>query len=77
MSTHRITKRRDVVSILQANGWKLIRRGKHEVWTHPNGARPLPLGRERNGELPPGTIHQILKHVSEAQGKQGQKSPAD
>lgn len=69
MSSHRITKRRDLVRILQTNGWQLIRRGKHEVWTHPNGARPLALGRERNGELATGTIHQILKHVKEAAGR--------
>lgn len=77
MSTRRITKRRDVVRILQGAGWRLVRRGKHEIWKHPNGARPVALGREWNGELPPGTIHQILRRVAEAQGKQGPKSPAD
>lgn len=77
MSTVRITKRRDLVKLLMHNGWTLGRRGRHEVWTHPNGARPLPVGRERNGELAPGTIHTILRAISEAQGKQGEKSPAD
>ncbi len=66
LSTRRITKRRDVVRILRSGGWSKARRGKHEVWTHPNGARPIPLGLEWNGELPPGTIHQILKQVKEA-----------
>lgn len=68
MSTFRITKRRDLERVLIDNGWRLSRRGKHEVWIHPNGTRPLAFGREWNGELAPGTVHQILKHVEQARG---------
>lgn len=67
MSTCRITKRRHIVRMLLDCGWRRARRGKHEIWTHPNGARPIALGREWNGELPPGTIHQILKQIREVQ----------
>lgn len=42
-------KRRDLIRLLEANGWKLARHGdRHDVWQKGKELEPIPRHREIN-----------------------------
>jgi len=50
-------KKTALEKILKANGWKLVRQGKHEIWS--NGGITIPIPRHK-GDIPKGTVENIL-----------------
>jgi predicted RNA binding protein YcfA (HicA-like mRNA interferase family) len=59
-------KYRDVVKLLQADGWQLQRTaGSHMQYRHPvkQGTVTVPAGGKLNRDAPPGTLNSILKQA--------------
>lgn len=58
---------RDLIKLLEANGWYLHRtgRGSHMIYRHPNraGAVVISHGGKLNREVPPGTQNAILRQA--------------
>ncbi|MFK0009918.1 type II toxin-antitoxin system HicA family toxin [Paenarthrobacter sp. NPDC090520] len=56
-------KKRDVLKVLKANGWQLVRTtGGHEWWEGPDGqGEPIP----RHNEISPGVIRKLAKKLSD------------
>ncbi|WP_343320526.1 type II toxin-antitoxin system HicA family toxin (plasmid) [Arthrobacter sp. TMP15] len=54
-------KKRDVLKVLKANGWQLVRStGGHEMWEGPNGQRePIP----RHNEISAGVLTKLAKKL--------------
>jgi len=56
-------KKRDVLKVLKANGWQLVRTtGGHDWWEGPDGqGEAIP----RHGEISPGIIRKLSKKLAE------------
>jgi predicted RNA binding protein YcfA (HicA-like mRNA interferase family) len=59
-------KYRDVVKMIEADGWVLERiAGSHQQYRHPtkSGTVTVPAGGKMSREVPPGTLNSILKQA--------------
>jgi predicted RNA binding protein YcfA (HicA-like mRNA interferase family) len=60
-------KYRDLVQLVQANGWTFVRMGKggHMIFRHPSRPRPIVIagGGKLNRDVPPGTENAILRQA--------------
>jgi predicted RNA binding protein YcfA (HicA-like mRNA interferase family) len=57
-------KVREIVRILEDNGWLLVRtRGSHHQFKHPTKLGLVTIPGNRNQELAPGTLNSILKQA--------------
>ena len=57
-------KVRDVVRMLEEDGWHLARtRGSHHQYKHPTKKGLVTIPGKRNDELAPGTLNSILKQA--------------
>ena len=59
-------KYRDLVKMLQDDGWSLDRTaGSHQQFRHPTkrGTVTVPGGRKMAKDVPPGTLNSILKQA--------------
>src|SRR5579862_4905606 len=55
-------KVREIIRLLERNGWKEIRsKGSHRHFTHPDRRRLITVPGNEGKELAPGTLHAILK----------------
>ena len=57
-------KIRDVLSLLQRNGWTIIAtRGSHRQLAHPENPGKVTIAGHPNDDLAPGTLNSILKQA--------------
>jgi len=57
-------KVREVIEILEANGWTLIRtKGSHRQFGHPRKRGLVTIAGHRNDDLAPGTLNSIFKQA--------------
>jgi predicted RNA binding protein YcfA (HicA-like mRNA interferase family) len=57
-------KVREVVRLLEADGWYLARtRGSHRQYKHPTKAGTVTVSGKPNVDVPPGTLNSILKQA--------------
>jgi len=57
-------KVREVVKLLDADGWYLARtRGSHRQYKHPTKAGTVTVSGKPNVDVPPGTLNSILKQA--------------
>ncbi|HEX8285019.1 MAG TPA: type II toxin-antitoxin system HicA family toxin [Pyrinomonadaceae bacterium] len=57
-------KVREVVSLLEEDGWYLARtRGSHRQYKHPTKAGTVTVSGKPNVDVPPGTLNSILKQA--------------
>ena len=57
-------KVREVVRLLEGDGWYLARtRGSHRQYKHPAKAGTVTLSAKPNVDVPPGTLNSILKQA--------------
>jgi predicted RNA binding protein YcfA (HicA-like mRNA interferase family) len=57
-------KVREIVSILEADGWRLVRiRGSHHHYKHALKAGVVTVPGSRNDDLSPGTLRSIYKQA--------------
>ncbi len=61
------TKYRDLIKLLEADGWVLKRiTGSHQHYQHPTkiGTVTVAAGGKMNRVIPPGTLNNVLKRAS-------------
>ena len=57
-------KVRDVIKLLEARGWVLVRtRGSHRQYRHRKEAGLVTIAGKSGSDLPPGTLKSILKQA--------------
>jgi predicted RNA binding protein YcfA (HicA-like mRNA interferase family) len=57
-------KVRDILAILEADGWQLVRiRGSHHHYKHRSKAGIVTVPRSGNDDLSPGTLRSIYKQA--------------
>ncbi|HEX8116954.1 MAG TPA: type II toxin-antitoxin system HicA family toxin [Pyrinomonadaceae bacterium] len=57
-------KVRDVVKLLEADGWYLARtRGSHRQYKHPTKGGTVTISGKPGIDVPPGTLNSILKQA--------------
>ena len=57
-------KVRDVINLLEKDGWYLVRtRGSHRQYKHPTKAGLVTIPGKPKDELAPGTLNSILKQA--------------
>lgn len=58
------TKVKDLLALLQADGWLLVRqRGSHRQYHHPSKAGTVTVSGKSSVEVPPGTLASVLKQA--------------
>jgi predicted RNA binding protein YcfA (HicA-like mRNA interferase family) len=57
-------KVRDLVRLLEADGWRLVRtRGSHHQYKHPTKSGLVTVPGSGNDDLAPGTLNSVLKQA--------------
>ncbi|MEW6128700.1 MAG: type II toxin-antitoxin system HicA family toxin [Acidobacteriota bacterium] len=57
-------KVREVVKLLEADGWYLARtKGSHHQFKHPTKAGVVTIPGNKNDDIAPGTLNNILKQA--------------
>jgi len=57
-------KVRDVIKLIEENGWKLARtKGSHRQYHHAAKPGTVTIAGRASAELPPGTLNSILKQA--------------
>jgi predicted RNA binding protein YcfA (HicA-like mRNA interferase family) len=57
-------KVRDVIRLIEADGWQLARtRGSHRQYKHPTKPGLVTIPGHMNDDLAPGTLNSILKQA--------------
>ncbi|MDA1314603.1 MAG: type II toxin-antitoxin system HicA family toxin [Acidobacteria bacterium] len=57
-------KVRDLVRLLEENGWRLVRtRGSHRQFKHRDKPATITVAGKAGVDLPPGTLNTILKQT--------------
>ena len=57
-------KIRDVIKLLERDGWKLVRqRGSHRQYRHSRKAGLVTVAGKANADLAPGTLNSIFKQA--------------
>ena len=55
-------KVKEVILLLQMNGWHHIRtRGSHRIYMKPGARRPIPVSGKESDDMAEGTYRKILK----------------
>ncbi len=58
------TKVRDVIKLLEQDGWVLVRtEGSHRQFQHPTKRGTVTVAGKPSLDIPPGTLNSILKHA--------------
>ncbi|NIM06003.1 MAG: addiction module toxin, HicA family [Armatimonadetes bacterium] len=62
-------KVRELVRLLEKNGWRLVRtRGSHRQFIHPDRPGAVTVAGNLGRDIPPGTLHAILKATGLEEG---------
>jgi len=57
-------KVKETIKLLEEDGWQLVRiRGSHRQFKHPLKSETVTVAGKLNVEVPPGTLHSILKQA--------------
>jgi predicted RNA binding protein YcfA (HicA-like mRNA interferase family) len=57
-------KVREVIAVIEANGWELVRtRGSHRQYRHPAKPGLVTIAGKLSDDLAPGTLGSILKQA--------------
>ncbi len=57
-------KVKDVIKLLEENGWTQVRQsGSHRIFDKPGARRPIPVAGKLSDEVPRGTLGRILKEA--------------
>ncbi|HME00052.1 MAG TPA: type II toxin-antitoxin system HicA family toxin [Terriglobia bacterium] len=57
-------KVRDVIKLLEHDGWRLVRTtGSHRHYNHPTKSGTVTVPGHPSKDLPPGTLHSVLKQA--------------
>jgi predicted RNA binding protein YcfA (HicA-like mRNA interferase family) len=57
-------KVRDVIRLLEADGWRLVRtRGSHRQFKHPAKPGLVTVAGAAGDDVAPGTLHSVLKQA--------------
>lgn len=57
-------KVRDLIKLLEADGWVLARiRGSHRQFHHPNKPGTVTVAGKPSVDIPPGTLSNVLKQA--------------
>lgn len=57
-------KVKEVIDLLEENGWKCVRtRGSHRIFTKEGAARPIVVPNKLGNDLPIGTLKSILREM--------------
>ncbi|MGE3480534.1 MAG: type II toxin-antitoxin system HicA family toxin [Gammaproteobacteria bacterium] len=57
-------KIRDLIRLLENEGWRLVRtRGSHRQFKHPQRPGTITVAGKPGVDMPPGTLHAILKQA--------------
>lgn len=57
-------KIRDIIRMIEANGWNLIRtKGSHRQYKHPSLPGRVTIAGHPGDELAPGTLNSVLKQA--------------
>ncbi len=57
-------KVRDLIALIEADGWKNVRtRGSHRQFRHETKAGTVTVSGKPGLEVPPGTLHSVLKQA--------------
>ncbi|NVM57748.1 MAG: type II toxin-antitoxin system HicA family toxin [Desulfobacterales bacterium] len=57
-------KIREMIKILEQNGWYFVRpKGSHRQFKHPDKSGTVTIGGKPSLDLPPGTLSSILKQA--------------
>lgn len=57
-------KVRDIIKLLEENGWQLVaRKGSHRQYKHPNKRGRVTIAGHSSDDLAPGTLNSILKQA--------------
>ena len=60
-----VKKVKEIISLLEADGWKHIRtKGDHRVFYKPGATRPIIVPHALNDDLPIGTLKSIIKQAN-------------
>lgn len=58
------TKVKELVALLQADGWRLVRqKGSHRRYHHTSKSGTVTVAGKDGVEVPPGTLNSILKQA--------------
>jgi len=58
------TKVKELVALLQADGWRLVRqKGSHRQYHHTLKSGTVTVAGKDSVEIPPGTLNSILKQA--------------
>jgi predicted RNA binding protein YcfA (HicA-like mRNA interferase family) len=64
-------KVREVITLLEEDGWYLARtKGSHRQFKHPSKRGTVTVAGKPNIDVPPGTLNSILKQAELKQGTQ-------
>jgi predicted RNA binding protein YcfA (HicA-like mRNA interferase family) len=57
-------KVREVIRVIEGHGWRIARqRGSHRQYVHPNKRGTVTVAGRLNVDVPPGTLHSIMKQA--------------
>lgn len=57
-------KVRDLIALIEADGWRNVRtRGSHRQFRHETKAGTVTVSGKPGLEVPPGTLHSVLKQA--------------
>ncbi len=57
-------KVRDLIKLLESDGWKQVRmRGSHRQFRHPSKSGTITVAGGPGADIPPGTLAAITKHA--------------
>lgn len=58
-------KVRDVIKLVENNGWRLVRtKGSHRQFHHPSKPGTVTVAGHPSLDIPPGTLNNILKQAA-------------
>lgn len=57
-------KVREVILLLEMNGWRFVReRGDHKIYSKSGARRPIPIAGKMSREMPPHEYYSILREA--------------
>ncbi len=63
-------KVRDVIKLIETDGWYLVAtKGSHRQYKHPTKPGRVTIAGQPNNDLSPGTLNSILKQAKLKEGK--------
>ena len=64
-------KIRDVIKLIEADGWYLTMKGSHRQYKHPAKPARVTIAGHLNDDLAPGTLNSVLKQAKLHKPKKG------